>query len=234
MNTNRRLMLWVAAATTMAMATAMPAFAVSGRSLQGPSQNPSWPATSTLSWTGTSASPGIVSPNLTPQGPSRGSTVAYVHQVKTSEGTLTYGWRPFASDQERQLGAKDYPATLKLNRAEMARLTTSPMTPASTTSANPIPLSASGCDLDTCIDIIGTGYFVHEWTVTGYWYGGLICTTSKWWHPINSWIRVGTGACGGAGVFFSVWYPDRNFSYGQSCNTWSNAIPGKPCEWITA
>ncbi len=84
------------------------------------------------------------------------------------------------------------------------------------------------------MSITGNGYFVSDWNVTGYWNGGDICTTSYYWQPYDRLIAMGNTVCGGAGVFYYDWQPDKTFPYGQACNTFSNSIPGKPCEWITA
>ncbi len=61
MTTTRRLVFGIVAATTMTLAGALPAFAVSG--IGQPSPNPSWPATTNLAPSGTAASKGV-SPNL--------------------------------------------------------------------------------------------------------------------------------------------------------------------------
>jgi hypothetical protein len=93
------------------------------------------------------------------------------------------------------------------------------------------PASASGCNRDVCISIIGHSNYVSDWGTTAYWGGGYICTHSFWWLNDRR-IRTGNGACGRAGVFFSDWHPKRNFPYPSlACNTWQR-IPGRPCETI--
>lgn len=94
-----------------------------------------------------------------------------------------------------------------------------------------IPDSASGCNQDVCISIIGSSNHVSDWNTTAYWDGGYICTQSHWVIN-NANVRTGSGACGGAGVFFSDWVANRYFpSPSLACNWWK-VIPGYPCETI--
>ncbi len=93
-----------------------------------------------------------------------------------------------------------------------------------------IPESASGCNLDVCISVTGSGTHVTDWNTQGYWDGGYICTHSHYWWGLP--IRTGSGACGAAGVFFSDWHQALDFpNNSQLCNTW-DIIPGKPCETV--
>ena len=100
------------------------------------------------------------------------------------------------------------------------------------TQGTAIPQSASGCNQDVCISIIGSSNHVSDWNTTAYWDGGYICTQSHWVIN-NANVRTGTGACGGAGVFFSDWQANRYFpSPSLACNWWK-VIPGYPCETIS-
>jgi hypothetical protein len=104
--------------------------------------------------------------------------------------------------------------------------------PVTSTPQGPLrPASASGCNQDVCLSIVGTGNYVSDWSTTAYWDGGYICTHS-FWSLNDRLIRTGNGACGRAGVFFSDWSPRRGFPYPSlACNTWQ-VIPGRPCETI--
>jgi len=97
--------------------------------------------------------------------------------------------------------------------------------------SNVAPLSASGCNQDVCISIVGSSNHVDSWSSQAFWNGGETCTRSKFF--INSAvIRTGTVVCGGAGVFFTDWEANKFFpSPSLACNTWTT-IPGKPCETI--
>ena len=82
-----------------------------------------------------------------------------------------------------------------------------------------------------CITINGTSNHVNDWSTTAYWNGGYICTHSHFYLN-DRLIRTGSGACGGAGVFFSDWVANKNFPYPSlACNRW-DLIPGYPCESI--
>jgi hypothetical protein len=97
--------------------------------------------------------------------------------------------------------------------------------------AKVIPDSASGCNQDVCIQIVGHSNYVNEWNSQAYWDGGYICTFSAF-HANGRVFRTGTVVCGRAGVFYTFWSPNRYFpSPTHACNTWYG-IPGYPCETI--
>jgi hypothetical protein len=93
------------------------------------------------------------------------------------------------------------------------------------------PASASGCNQDVCISIIGSSNHVDEWDTTGF-NNGPMCTWPDFW--INNMnVLSGNVICAnGAGVFRAFWRANRFFpSPSLACNTWF-AIPGRPCETI--
>jgi hypothetical protein len=93
------------------------------------------------------------------------------------------------------------------------------------------PDSASGCNQDVCISIVGSSNHVDEWDSVGF-VDNAICTWSDF--TINSGLVLSTNViCGdGAGAFVAYWHANRYFpSPSLACNTWF-AIPGKPCETI--
>jgi hypothetical protein len=93
--------------------------------------------------------------------------------------------------------------------------------------------SASGCNQDVCIEIVGTSNHVTDWDTQAYWNGGAKCTRARYLANGRQ-ILLGSVICGsGAGVFYWYWTPNRYFpSPTLACNQWT-AIPGYPCETIT-
>jgi hypothetical protein len=97
--------------------------------------------------------------------------------------------------------------------------------------ADVTPDSASGCNQDVCIQIVGTSNKVNDWDSQAYWDGSYLCTRSRF-YANNHLIRTGTVVCGGAGVFYTFWTPNKYFpSPTLACNRWTS-IPGYPCETI--
>ncbi|MBA3906851.1 MAG: hypothetical protein H0X35_09250 [Pseudonocardiales bacterium] len=149
-----------------------------------------------------------------------------MHRVTSSDGTLVYGWRPFTAREKA-----DFVSGRSAPKTAAVRLAAKP-------DGELRAESASGCSENVCITIVGTGLFIQEWRTSALYGGNYICTRSRWWHqyrndPPPGWLeRTGNGVCGGAGVFFSDWFPKRNFPTGIACNTW-DYIVGRPCESIT-
>lgn len=91
-----------------------------------------------------------------------------------------------------------------------------------------IPESASGCNIDVCIDVQGDSIFVDDWNTQAYYSGAYVCTYSIFYASGRD-IRQGTFVCGGAGVFFTDWPAHKTYANGtELCNKWRN-IPGTPC-----
>jgi len=92
------------------------------------------------------------------------------------------------------------------------------------------PSSASGCNLDVCIYLRGSGLHVDRWRTTArptgytcsyaaYWVRGVIETTSN-------------TICGDSGdIFVSIWDDEWFLDGTVVCNTWVH-IAGKPCKKI--
>ena len=104
--------------------------------------------------------------------------------------------------------------------------------PLASASVRAIPDSASGCNQDVCIQIIGSSNKVVDWDSQGYYFGSTtLCTRSRF-YANGHLIRTGTVVCGEAGVFYTFWTPNKYFpSPTLACNRWT-AIPGYPCETI--
>lgn len=103
--------------------------------------------------------------------------------------------------------------------------------PLASAPADVTPDSASGCNQDVCIQIVGSSNKVNDWDSQAYWDGSYLCTRSRF-YANNNLIRTGTVVCGGAGVFYTYWTPNKYFpSPTLACNRWTS-IPGYPCETI--
>jgi hypothetical protein len=103
--------------------------------------------------------------------------------------------------------------------------------PAAAGSAGVRPDSASGCNINVCINIIGSSNYVTEWYTTAITEEAA-CTWADF--LANGGIALSADVvCGdGPGVFYSYWYPARTFSSPtHACNRWFN-MPGLPCETI--
>jgi hypothetical protein len=97
-----------------------------------------------------------------------------------------------------------------------------------------VPDSASGCDHNACISIVGTSNYVTTWNTTAYYYGnGTLCTIAAW-HANDIIVHSSRVICGtGAGAFYSDWTPKEYFaSPTKACNGWTH-VKGYPCEEIT-
>lgn len=73
---------------------------------------------------------------------SQPSMRAITYRISTPEGTLTYGWRPFPTGR---IQSSAWPAA---------------------TVAGEVPDSASGCNLNVCMSITGSGLHVDDWATT--------------------------------------------------------------------
>ena len=100
-----------------------------------------------------------------------------------------------------------------------------------TTSSSAVhPDSASGCNFDVCIEVIGSGLQVDNWNTFAY-PTGYQCSFAAYWED-GEIAFTGEEICsdGLLETFASDF--DGLFDDGeQVCNTWV-AIPGKPCETI--
>jgi hypothetical protein len=93
------------------------------------------------------------------------------------------------------------------------------------------PFSASGCNQEVCISIIGSSNHVDEWDTHAFTEVAM-CSWPDFYIN-NAIVYPGDIICGdGAGVFSAFWKANRYFpSPSLACNTWFN-IAGKPCETI--
>ena len=98
-------------------------------------------------------------------------------------------------------------------------------------SAATSPLTASGCNQDVCIYVVGSGTQVTKWETTAV-LPTAMCTVARYWAN-GVLVYEGTTKCGsGGGSVMSYWTSPGYFAAGtQVCNTWTN-VPGKPCETI--
>jgi hypothetical protein len=97
-----------------------------------------------------------------------------------------------------------------------------------------VPDSASGCDLDVCIEVDGASTTVTGWVTTAYGNTGCANAYFAW----NQGYYVGPTVCpsgSGSGVYYDSTGPTGYFPNGdQLCNYWYNGPPGEPCEYILA
>lgn len=96
------------------------------------------------------------------------------------------------------------------------------------------PYSASGCNLNVCIDIVGASTTVTSWSTTAY--GNTGCANAYFaWHEG---YYVGPTVCPNGlqpGVYYDTTGPTGYFPNGdQLCNYWYNGPAGHPCEYIIA
>jgi hypothetical protein len=93
------------------------------------------------------------------------------------------------------------------------------------------PLTASGCNQNVCIYVVGSGTQVTKWETTAV-LPAAMCTVAKYWAN-GVVIYEGTIKCGSSGAqVLSYWSDPGYFAPGtQVCNTWTN-VPGRPCETI--
>jgi hypothetical protein len=93
------------------------------------------------------------------------------------------------------------------------------------------PLTASGCNQNVCIYVVGSGTQVTKWETTAV-LPTAMCTVAKYWAN-GVLVYEGTIKCGSAGgSVMSYWTRPGYFAAGtQVCNTWAN-VQGRPCETI--
>jgi hypothetical protein len=94
-----------------------------------------------------------------------------------------------------------------------------------------VPNSASGCNLDVCINVIGRGLTVSNWFTTAF-DADPTCTFAAYWAN-GAVIATSNELCGGAFTdYSSEWADPGDFADGtQVCNSWVT-ISGFPCETI--
>lgn len=94
------------------------------------------------------------------------------------------------------------------------------------------PDSASGCDLNVCINIDGDSTLVTNWTTTAY--GNTRCANA--YFAYHAAYNVGPTVCpdgGSQGVYYDSTGPTGYFPDGdQLCNYGQNGPSGEPCEYI--
>lgn len=90
--------------------------------------------------------------------------------------------------------------------------------------------AASGCNIDVCIFLDGSGLTVTKWRTTGT-VSGYKCGYAYFWR--NGSVIRSIYACGD-GTVSATWNSPGTFSHGDElCNTWTVAS-GKPCATIYA
>lgn len=103
--------------------------------------------------------------------------------------------------------------------------------PEPTRSTATSPLTASRCNQNVCIYVVGSGTQVTKWETSAV-LPMAMCTVAKYWAN-GVLVYEGTSKCGSAGgSVMSYWSGPGYFPAGtQVCNTWTN-VPGRPCETI--
>jgi hypothetical protein len=93
------------------------------------------------------------------------------------------------------------------------------------------PASASGCNLSVCINVVGSGLYVSDWSTTAY-PSTSVCSFAAYWAN-GVVIATSNQVCGNQNtVFYSDWNNPGFFTNNtQVCNTWPQ-IAGRPCEII--
>lgn len=90
--------------------------------------------------------------------------------------------------------------------------------------------AASGCNIDVCIFLDGSGLTVTKWRTTGS-VSGYQCGYAYFWR--NGAVIRTIYACG-SGTVSATWNSPGNFAHGDElCNTWTVAS-GTPCKTIYA
>jgi hypothetical protein len=93
------------------------------------------------------------------------------------------------------------------------------------------PDSASGCNQSVCINVVGSGLYVSDWSTTAY-PSTYVCSYAAYWAN-GIVIATSNEVCGNQNdVFYSDWNNPGYFPNNtQVCNTWLQ-IAGKPCETV--
>lgn len=92
------------------------------------------------------------------------------------------------------------------------------------------PRDASGCNLEVCIEVIGSGLTVNNWNTVAYTTGPQ-CSFAGYWEG-GQLAFTGKQLCGDGVLETFASNFDGPFDNGeQVCNTWVD-IAGKPCETI--
>lgn len=91
--------------------------------------------------------------------------------------------------------------------------------------------SASGCNVNVCIYLTGTGLTVDRWRTTGYVTAGT-CSRARF-HANDTIIKTSSLHCPStSGTLSATWdNPGRFANNTQACNSWTN-VSGYPCKTI--
>lgn len=92
-------------------------------------------------------------------------------------------------------------------------------------------LSASGCNVDVCIYLTGSGLTVDRWRTTGYVTSNE-CSRARF-RANGSIIKSSSLYCpSSSGTLSATWDNPGRFANGtQACNSWTN-VTGYPCKTI--
>lgn len=93
------------------------------------------------------------------------------------------------------------------------------------------------CNIDTCIDVIGTGLHVDLFEAIGYVASTSGCGTPFWYDSRGYLAQLGATTCwaNGPGTLFGTWPGNRNLPDGDTvCLVWvgSGTPAGNPCVGI--
>jgi hypothetical protein len=93
-------------------------------------------------------------------------------------------------------------------------------------------LSASGCNVDVCIYLTGSGLTVDRWRTTGYVTSNE-CSRARFWAN-GSIVKASSLFCpSSSGTLSATWESPGRFANGtQACNSWTN-VTGYPCKTIS-
>ena len=93
-------------------------------------------------------------------------------------------------------------------------------------------MSASGCNVDVCIYLTGSGLTVDQWRTTGYVTSNE-CSRARFWAN-GSIIKSSSLYCpSSSGTLSTTWFSPGRFANGtQACNSWTN-VTGYPCKTIS-
>jgi hypothetical protein len=96
------------------------------------------------------------------------------------------------------------------------------------------PDSASGCNQNVCISVVGSGRTVNEWNTQAF--GDAGCINALFWRNSSLYFLSPKKICsnGQEGVYYYYYDAQALMNNGDKlCNTWTN-IAGRPCETIEA
>ncbi len=90
---------------------------------------------------------------------------------------------------------------------------------------------ASGCNINVCIYLTGSGLVLSQWRTTAY-VASATCTRASFWANGTRVRQSATYCSSGPGTISATWTNPGSFTNGtQACNSWT-VVSGYPCKTI--